>query len=80
MSKCIKRKPLRYTYTRYRPTARVLSTVLIASIRVVVVGIENRAQNDASGPGHARVPLTRYLHVLGKIISSFRFVLLYGFV
>ena len=54
------------TYTRYRPTERVLSTVLIASIRVVVVGIENRAQNDASGPGHARVPLTRYLHVLGQ--------------
>ena len=31
---------------------------------MVVVGIKNRAQNDASGPGHARVPLTRYLHVL----------------
>ena len=34
------------------------------SIRVVVVGIENPAQNDASGPRHARVQLTRYLHVL----------------
>ena len=34
------------------------------SIRVVVVGIENPAQNDASGPRHARVQLTRYLHDL----------------
>ena len=34
------------------------------SIRVVVVGIENPAQNDASGPRHARVTLTRYLHDL----------------
>ena len=43
----------------YRPTERVLSTVLIASIRVAVVGIENPAQNDASGPQHARVQLIR---------------------
>ena len=50
-------------YTRYKPTARVLSTVRIVSIRVVVVGIENPAQNDASGPEHARVTLTRYSHV-----------------
>jgi hypothetical protein len=34
------------------------------SIRVVVVGIENPAQNDAGGPRHARVTLTRYLHIL----------------
>ena len=34
------------------------------SIRVVVVGIENPAQNDASGPRHARVQLTRNLHDL----------------
>ena len=37
------------TYTRYRPTARVLSTILIASVVVVVIVIENRAENDASG-------------------------------
>ena len=37
------------------------------SIRVVVVGIENPAQNDASGPRHARVQLTRYLHDLEQI-------------
>ena len=30
---------------------------------MVVVGIENPAQNDASGQRHARVTLTRYLHV-----------------
>ena len=40
----------------------MLSTELIASIRVVVVGVENPAQNDASGPGHPRVTLTSYLH------------------
>ena len=34
------------------------------SIRVVVVGIENPAQNDASGPRHARVQLTCDLHDL----------------
>ena len=31
---------------------------------MVVVGIENPAQNDASGPRHARVTLTRYLRAL----------------
>ena len=49
------------------PTELVLSTVLIDSTRVVVVGIENPAQNDASGPVHARVTLTRYLHVLSEV-------------
>jgi hypothetical protein len=33
----------------------VLSTILIPSIRVVVVDIENRAGNDATGPEHDRV-------------------------
>ena len=41
------------------PPERVSSTVLIASIRVVVVGIENPGKNDASGPRHARVTLIR---------------------
>jgi len=31
------------------------------------VGIENPAQNDASGPRHARVQLTRYLHDLQQV-------------
>ena len=44
--------------------------MLIASIRVVVVGIENPAQNDASGPEHARVTLTRYLHDLSEVTSE----------
>ena len=39
------------------------------SIRVVVVGIENPAQNDASGPRHARVQLTRYLHDLRREVE-----------
>ena len=47
------------TYTRYRPTARVLSTGLIASIRVVVVGIESRMRNDATGPECTRIQLIR---------------------
>ena len=34
---------------------------------MVVVGIESPAQNDASGPRHARVTLTRYLHVLSEV-------------
>ena len=63
-SKC-NGKPL--PIARYRPTSRILSTVSIASIRMVVVGIENPAQNDASGPRHARVQLTRYLHDLGRL-------------
>ena len=46
-------------YTRYRPTARVLSTVLIPSIRVVVMVIEKPGKNDASGPRHARFTLIR---------------------
>ena len=33
----------------------------------MVVGIENPAQNDVSGPRHARVTLTRYLHVLSEV-------------
>jgi hypothetical protein len=41
------------------PPERVSSTVLIASIRVVVVGIENPGKNDANGPRHARVTLIR---------------------
>ena len=57
------------------PTSRVLSTVLIASIRTVVVSVENPAQNDASGAVHARVQLTRYmtryLHDLVVTILSF---------
>ena len=44
--------------------------MLIASIRVVVVGIENPAQNDASGPEHARVTLTRYSHDLSEVTSE----------
>ena len=58
-------KPLRIP--RYGTTERVSSTVLIASIRIVVVGIENPAQNDVSGPRHARGTLTRYLHVLSEV-------------
>ena len=50
------------TYTRYRPILRVLSAVSIPSIRVMMVGIENPAQNDDSGPLHARVQLIRILH------------------
>jgi hypothetical protein len=46
-------------YTRYRPTARVLSTVRIPSIRVVVMVIEKPGKNDASGPRHARFTLIR---------------------
>jgi len=34
---------------------------------VVVVGIENPAQNDASGPRHARVTLTRYITDLVQV-------------
>jgi hypothetical protein len=49
------------TYTTYGTTERVLSTVLIASIRMAVVDVESSAQNDASGPGYARVTLTHYL-------------------
>ena len=52
------------------PTELVLRTVLIASIRVVVVGIENPAQNDVSGPRHARGTLTRYLHVLSEVMPE----------
>ena len=34
----------------------------------MVVGIENPAQNDVSGPRLARVtPRTRYLHVLSEV-------------
>ena len=33
----------------------------------MVVGIGNPAQNDVSGPRHARVTLTRYLHVLSEV-------------
>jgi len=33
----------------------------------VVVGIENPAQNDASGPRHARVTLTRYITDLVQV-------------
>ena len=36
----------------------------------MVMGIENPAQNDASGPGHARVTLTRYLHDLSEVTSE----------
>ena len=43
---------------------------------MVVVGVESPAQNDASGPEHARVTLTRYLHahrvVLPKSLASER--------
>ena len=34
---------------------------------MVVVGIENPAQNDVSGPRHARGTLTLYLHVLSEV-------------
>jgi hypothetical protein len=36
----------------------------------VVVGIEHPAQNDAIGAVHARVTLTRYLHVLSEVTSE----------
>ena len=42
------------TYTRYWLPERVLRTVRIASIPVVVVGIENRTGNDVTGPEHGR--------------------------
>jgi len=45
----------RYIYQVYRPTARVLSTVLIASTRVVVVDIKNRTQNVDKQPEHISV-------------------------
>ena len=37
----------------------MLSTILIPSIRVVVVDIENRAGNDAKGPECTRIQLIR---------------------
>ena len=43
---------------------------------MVVVGIENPAQNDASGPRHARVTLTRYLHDLGSPFGYVRLFLI----
>ena len=38
-----------------RPTARVLSTVIIASTRLVVVDIKNRTQNVDKQPEHISV-------------------------
>ena len=42
--------PFYYVYQvqDHRPTVRVSSPILTASIRVVVVGIETRAGNDAN--------------------------------
>ena len=37
---------------------------------MVVVSVESPAQNDASGPEHARVTLTRYLHDLSEVTSE----------
>ena len=53
----------RYVYQVYGTTERVSSTVLIASIRVVVVGIGNPAQNDVSGPRHARGTLKHAIYM-----------------
>ena len=54
----------RYIYQVYRPTARVLSTVLMPSIRVVVVGIENRAGNDATGTLRVQNTLVSHFYVI----------------
>ena len=37
---------------------------------MVVVSVESPAQNDASGLGHARATLTRYLHDLSEVTSE----------
>ena len=54
-------------YTWYRPTARVLSTVFIPSIRVMVMGIENPAKNDASGAVHASCQAHALFTCAGRI-------------
>ena len=43
---------------------RMLSFVLTTSTPGVVIAIENRTQNDATGPVHARVTLMSILQVL----------------
>ena len=67
----MQRKPAKYT--RYRPSARVLSytvsTLLIPSVRMVVVGIKSSTQNDASGPRHALCPAASS-HALSTILGQ----------
>ena len=49
----------------------VLSTVLIASIAVVVVVVENRARKAFSEPVHFRVTPERRLHKGGRHVTRF---------
>ena len=50
----------------------MLSTVLIASIAVVVVVVENRARKAFNEPVHRRVMLTPYLRILLSCVNHDR--------
>ena len=52
----------RYSQLRIERSERVQSFRLTTSTPRVVVAIENRTQNDTSGPRHARLTLKLNLH------------------